>query len=328
MTAMVGELVTELKLLRKGRGILVNQLGERVGPALRSVCAVSDGDDTAEIRRKVSNRLRKLADYLPDDLRVAVLAAFALDPEARLPFFQERVRWAANQLSRDERTARRRIDDGISQLAELAATSDDTVLRTIRSAGPAWYTEELRVCVALDQPTPESFEVRRIVANRDNLREIDLALTLTGDGSARPSGLEIDVFFGGELTHRRMEASDRYGFVLTLPEPLDQGDKHEFALRFRVPPGQEMQPHFVCVPQHRCDLFDLRVRFAPGTIPRAAWRLSDAFQRDVSDPVPHGHNVPVDQAGELHQRFEHLTPGKASGVRWDSTSANDVPVGW
>jgi hypothetical protein len=328
MTAMVGDLVTELKLLRKGRGILMNQLGERVGPALRSVCAVSDGDGTAEIRRKVGNRLQTLADCLPDDLRVAVLAAFALDPEVRLPFFQERVRWAANRLSRDERTARRRIDDGIGQLAELAATSDNTGVRTIRGTGPAWYTEELRACVALDQPTPESFEFQRIVANRDNLREIDLALALTADGATRPPELDVDVFFGGELTHRRMEASDRFGFMLALPHNLNQGDKHEFALRFRAPPGQAMQPHFVCVPQHRCDLFDLRVRFAPGMLPREAWRLTDALQRDVSDPVPHGDAVCVDQAGELHLRFEHLTPGKASGVRWDSTPVTDVPVGW
>ncbi|MGH8574807.1 MAG: hypothetical protein ACREX8_19910, partial [Gammaproteobacteria bacterium] len=84
----------------------------------------SDGrGQPGEIRRKVADRIQSLASGLPDDLRLAVLAAFAIHRRARHPFYQDRVRWVATQLGRDDRTARRRIDDGIERLAELATAA-------------------------------------------------------------------------------------------------------------------------------------------------------------------------------------------------------------
>jgi hypothetical protein len=58
---------------------------------------------------------------LPHDLQVAVLAALAIHRDARLPFYQDRIRWVARYLKRDERTARRRVDKGIEQLALMVA---------------------------------------------------------------------------------------------------------------------------------------------------------------------------------------------------------------
>ncbi|HET6709942.1 MAG TPA: hypothetical protein VFH84_33550, partial [Amycolatopsis sp.] len=58
------ELVQELKSLRKGRGLLGN-VEDRVGPVLRSACAVSDEDGMVAVRRKVAGRLTELAGQLP-----------------------------------------------------------------------------------------------------------------------------------------------------------------------------------------------------------------------------------------------------------------------
>src|SRR5687768_15696602 len=65
------DLVRELKSLRKGRGLYAGSIEERVGPALRSACAVTDGDGLLVIRQKVAARLTELAEQLPEDLRVA-----------------------------------------------------------------------------------------------------------------------------------------------------------------------------------------------------------------------------------------------------------------
>src|SRR2546423_7989957 len=111
--AVLAELVRDLKALRKGRGVFASQIGGRIGEALREVCGVADNDGPATIRRKVTERLLELAAELPADLRVAVLAAFAMCPEVQLPLYQDRVNWAASRLDRDPRTVRRRIDDGI-----------------------------------------------------------------------------------------------------------------------------------------------------------------------------------------------------------------------
>jgi hypothetical protein len=114
-------LIAELKILRKGRGVFVARIDERVGPALRALSGVADGASTAELRRGLAELLKRPAAELPEDLRVAALVALGLYPGARLPFYQERIRWLAEYLQRDERTARRRADQAIEQLAELAS---------------------------------------------------------------------------------------------------------------------------------------------------------------------------------------------------------------
>lgn len=330
MDVRATRLVLELKTLRKGRGLQAPHLGERVGPTLRSICGIVDSDHSAETRRKVEGLLRTLATHLPDDFRVAVSAAFALEEGVSSQFYQERVAWVAKQLGRDHRTARRRVDEGIEQIAELAAAripvSDSSRLP---DSGPAWHTEELRVALTLDLPEPEALEFRRIVADRDELDELDLALTLTSPGGrAEPAEIEdlhVDVFYGGRLVAHKKESADRFGFVLALSRELRREERHEFLLRFRVPRHRTMQPHFVCVPRHQCDLFDLHVRFGPSASPRRVWKLADTFQRDVDDPTLDGSTVSLDDLGEVHLQFSNLTPGLAYGVRWDDRTTTDGP---
>jgi hypothetical protein len=320
--ATLAQLVSELKTLRKGRGLLVSDIEVRVGPALREVCDVTSEDGPADIRNKVNNRLDELAGALPMDLRIAVLAAFAIAQEARLPLYQDRVGWAATKLGRDPRTVRRRVDEGIHQLAQLAQLGV-TPQAAEDPAGPvasaAWHTRELRVTLALDRERPEAIEYRKIVADQDDVSVLDLAMTLTGPhGDPRPRGLGVDVFYGGTLVGRRMESSDRFAFDLALPKTLAKGETHDYALHFRVPEGQRMQPHFACVPKHPCDVFDLRIRFdQTRPLPRI-WLLSNVFQRDVDDPLPGGEELVADEAGEVRLLFRNLTPGLAYGARWES----------
>jgi hypothetical protein len=308
------ELVGELKVLRKGRGIFTTPLGERVGPALRGTCGILEDDDQAEMRRKLSDRLLPLVQSLPDDLKIALLAAFALDERTRKPFYQERVHFAAIMLQRDDRTVRRRIDEGIEQIAAMAATAEPDP--GPRYPSRSWHTEELRVSLSLDQPVPEVFEFRRVVADADEITELDLALTLSTAGksaeSVAESDVEVDVFHGGVLTSRAMESSNRIGLALRLPGPLRRGERHEVALRFRA---NLREPHYVCVPRHPCDLFDLHVKFGD-RVPRRIVLLRKAFQDDTRDTAASGQVLPADDAGEVHVQFRHLAPGFAYGIRW------------
>jgi len=311
------DLVAELKLLRRGRGIPAPQLAERAGPALRAVCRIDEDDENAEIRRKIGDCLTEWAASLPADLRVAVLAAFALHEEARNPFYQDRVHWLASKLERDDRTARRRIDEGIEQLAEVAiASTSEAEAGEASYPSKSWHTEDLRVTLALDQPVPEVFEFRRIVADADDIVELDLALTLTDSAyrgeSIGDEELRVDIFHGGRLTGRVMESSDRIGLALRLPEPLHKRSRHELGLRYR---GEFKQPHFVCVPRHPVDLFDLHVRF-PLPMPVEVVQLDRVFQDDASDEATRGVSLTPDASGEIHVQFRRLAPGFAYGVRW------------
>jgi len=322
----VDDLFTEIIALRRGRGMIDSRIDDRVGSALRVVCGVADSSSPGEVRRLVSARLTELADQLPQDLRYAALGAIALLPDARQPFYQDRIRWVAVQIDRDERTVRRRADDAFRQLARLAvaelgaiSTSNDLT----NDQGPAWYTEELRVALVLDEPNPTAFEVRQIVSNQDGLDEIDLAFTLTappdlGAKPVDPARLNIAMLYGGRLVTRDMASARRFLFSVMLGRPLERNQRAEFALRFQVPAGQAMQPHYVCVPRERCELFDLRVRFDQEQLPSAVWQLAKTFQSDLDDPASHGTKVELDTNGELFLRFADLAPGFAYGASWDT----------
>jgi hypothetical protein len=272
------DLVADLKSLRKGRGLFVSNVGDRVGHTLRDLCGVTEEDGPGEIRHRVANRLTTLAAELPTDLRLAVLAAFGMIPDAQRPLYQERVAWIAHRIGRDPRTARRRIDEGIHQLAQLAAGPS----RPGTSARNGWHTEETRVIAMLDHAVPEVIEHHRVVAAHE-VAALDLPV----------AGREVSVAYGGTL---------RSG-VLTLPRVLLAGESHEFALRTRLP-GTPRQ--WVHVPRRRCDFLELRVRFHRDRLPRHVCRLPE----DSSF-------VAVDDAGEIRLTFADLARGHTYGARWD-----------
>jgi hypothetical protein len=317
----LAQLVTELKALRKGRGLFVSRIDERIGSAIRDVCELTEDDGPATIRQKITHRLEELAASMPADLRVTVLAAFAICPEARMPLYQERMKWAADHLNRDSRTARRRADDGIAQLAELAVLRRNAARRQPHAAEYGWHTAELQVMLALDRQRPEAVELRRIVADQDDLIELDLPVTLAAHGEHRP--LEIDVYYGGTLIDRGMDTSSRRAFALRLHRPMARGETRDIALSFVLPEGRPMRPYFVCVPKHPCEIFYLHIRFDRTQMPSRIWQVRNAFERDIDDLVASGAPYPVDESCEAHFTFNDLTPGFAYGARWDPPSSND-----
>jgi hypothetical protein len=280
------ELVSDLKALRKGRGLYVNNVGERVGHTLRDLCGVTEKDGPGEIRFRVAQRLEHLAVDLPDDLRVAVLAAFGMIPAARHPLYQERVSWIAQRIGRDPRTARRRIDDAIHQLAQLAFTP----LRARIGAEPAaagWHTQTTRVFLTMEGPAPEAIEHHRIIALQNDLREVELASVFG----------QTAVLNGGTLR----------GATLVLPTPLPAGESHDFWVRSRNP----VRPRqFLYVPRRRCDYLELRVHFDNDRLPRVVSRLQGRPPRDRG-------LVQLNCAGEVQLAFRDLNRGTAYGARWD-----------
>ncbi|WP_410610289.1 hypothetical protein [Amycolatopsis sp. lyj-109] len=287
------ELVQELKTLRKGRGLQASRLADRVGPALRSACGVSEQDGMVTIRAKVTARLSELSLQLPEDLRLAAMAAFAITAEARQPLYQERMRWVAAQVDRDPRTVRRRVDEAIVLLAELASPA-----APIGTPG-RWHTTALTMALVLEESC--LFEQHRVVADQDGLRSFDLA----------SSSKKGSVLYGGTLSEGSVE----------LPAPLSRGGSWEFAAVFTVEPSMRM----VYLPRHRCEVFDLRLRFGKEGPPEVL-ALDGAFERDLADPGYRGRTLQVDAAGEVHLQFRHLTPGLVYGARW-AAGRNSVQCG-
>ncbi|AHH95935.1 hypothetical protein GCM10010174_25490 [Kutzneria viridogrisea] len=320
MSTTVDGLTAELKVVRKGRGLRGIDVHD-VGPNLRELCGVLAEDSPPVVRDKLARRLTASADGLPADLRLAVLAALSLIPEVDSPFLNERVQWLSGQFQRDSRTVRRKIDQGITALAEAAASGMASTALPGGTVNARWHTRHLRAAVVVGAPRIESFEARRVHVSEDGLDELDLAMTVPApaslSGTASPADLGVDVLFGGRLVAKHMESADRFGFHLRLPRPLRAGEEHEFALRIKPAPHWEVEPHYVCVPKYPCDRFQLSVRFAAGTMPQAVHLLAGVFQRDVDDTGPVvGEAVRPDAVGEVHAQFRDLTPGLAYGLRW------------
>ena len=112
------DIVHELNDLRRGRGVNAANIATRIGPRLRTACAVTDADGAEQIRRKVVSRLTAFCRLLPTDLELAATVALALRHEAAGEFLDRRIAWLADHFDRDPRTARRRVDTAFRLLSE------------------------------------------------------------------------------------------------------------------------------------------------------------------------------------------------------------------
>lgn len=308
-------LADELRRLRKGRGVHATNIIERTGPALRRLCGIGPDDPPGTVRDRLAGTLTDLADRLPPDLRLSLLAALALHPEATHPRLGERLSWLSERLARNDRTARRRAEAACDRLAELAA---DLPPADHAAPGDGWYVRRFTALVRMDAQAPEITEARTIVATQDGLDELDTEFSLPRHpADRRPHhDLGVTVLYGGRLVRRERPSESHFRFTVELPHALAAGQTHDYAMRLRVPAGQPVRPHYLFVPHRRCDLFELRLRFEPGRVPRALWRVTGTALRVIDDGQPTGAPLTVNAAGELHEVFPDPRPGLAYGIQW------------
>lgn len=320
MATSADVLLDELKRLRRGRAVYSPDIAERVGDQLREVCSIERSDPPGVVRDKLSSKLGNLAGTLPDELRVAAVAALAIHPKARHLLLQDRLRWLADHIARDGRTARRRVDESFARLAE-AATGPDRPTRVLPDgSGPGWYVSRLEAVYRLDLSLPVAHERRTVVAEWDGIAEIGLGVTLPREhGDLGVPELAVDVDFGGTLVHRHRLSNSRFQCVLALPRPLRAGERHEYGVTIGVPADQRLRPHYVFTPARRCDELDLRVRFAHDRPPSIVRRVDNSFHRELDDPIGSGEPMAPDSAGEVRAVFSDLFVGFGYGVRWSES---------
>jgi hypothetical protein len=308
-------LVDELKKLRQGPAIVDGVGKDRLPTVLRPAFGVRDVDDDAAVRAKLFGRMRTAAEALSPEERVAMVAAFGLAANYRGRFYKDRVEALAAERNVNPRTVRRWIDRGLEPLARALLTVSPANHRPDRENN--WWTDRLVLSLALDEPATAALEVRTIVAARDALTEIDLAMTITdADPELVLEQVSFRILYGGTLRVGPMESSDRVGLGLTLPGALQQGETHEFAILTQLPAGYSVRPHFVSVPRYPCAQLDMRVRFPATESPQWICKLVDVYQRDIDDDAVAGEEVTVNGTGEVRVAFTDLMPARATGLRW------------
>ncbi|MEV4350364.1 hypothetical protein AB0J83_38400 [Actinoplanes sp. NPDC049596] len=308
----------ELMALRNRRGVERPGIGAELGPGLRALSGVLASDHDLRVRHKVVTLLERLLTDLPPDLRQAARLAFAIDRDHRYPTLQERVGQLAELQSCAPRTARRLMDRALHEMVTAAAGFGAGTLEA--GTGPGWRATSLSALFRLDTPTPELYEMRRIVATRD-LDEVTVRLGLprTPPGEVRGE-LVVDALFGARVTKvTRVEHQPErnyYRVDLALPGTVATDQEHEIWLRVVLPPGQPTWNHYAIVPLNPCETGSVRVRFHPRRRPSAVWRLDEVNYLDLEDGTAGEHPLPPDAHGEVSSRFSRLREGYGYGMAW------------
>ena len=184
-----------------------------------------------------------------------------------------------------------------------------------------FYVESFSALLRLDGPQAEAVEHRVIVATADNLRELATSISVPRhpDDADAEHRIEAELLYGGSLELREQPYESYFRNVISLAKPLQAGERHEYELLLRVPPGQPMDPHYVYVPFCRSDYFELRVRFSPTRLPRAIWVLPGTPPAVIYDRAVGGELVTPDRFGEVRVEFRDLQLGRGYGLRWQDT---------
>ncbi|WP_250280554.1 MULTISPECIES: hypothetical protein [unclassified Frankia] len=313
------QMIKELCEIRRGRGLLAEDIHARIGPRLRLSCDISAGDPPSVARRKLVLCLTELCGRLPSDLRLAVLATLALHEETDQKFLHERMAWLAKQFGDSTRTARRRMDEGFRMLAEQITGAADTPGGRHNEYVPdGWYVESLKSMLRFDLEVPRLTEERRIVATVDELDEIIASLSVRPgpERGAAEREIHAEMVHGGEIIECHRPGPDYARFVIRLPRPLRLGERHEYAVQFTAYPREELRPYYLLTPLRRFDRFSLKVRFGAGRLPGKLWRLNGEHPRIADEFTPNDDLLEVDSIGEVQTEFFSLRQGLRYGVQW------------
>ncbi|MFD6680154.1 hypothetical protein [Micromonospora parva] len=301
--------------LRRGPGLHSSPLHRRLGPRLADLCGVSPADSESAVRAKVRATLLALSTDFPGDLRRAVVLGYGLDPAHAYLRLDRRTDQLARELSVQQRTARRRIDEAVARLVraavpDIAAASTDT--------GPGWYLRAMNALLRLDTSAPELYETRSVVAIRpiDELT-VQFSLPRQPDDGDREHGVHADVLFGARIRELTRHNSGQYvRLTLALPRTLEPGERHDLCLHYRLPEGQPMREHYVFQPLAPCAHCSVRLRFPTDGGPVTAWRLDGVPPRAVDERTPGPDRLRPDAVGEVTSAFGGLQQGYAYGIAW------------
>lgn len=217
----------------------------------------------------------------------------------------------------------RHVSHAVDRTVEPPWAAEDGQLphRQDTTADPAtdgWYVESFTALLRLDINPVEALERRMIVATVDGLSEIATAISIPRDLTdlTAEHRLDVELLFGGSLERREQPYESYFRNVIAFPRPLVTGERHEYTLRLRIPPGQPMAPHYVHVPFERSDSFDLRVCFDPAHLPRNVWKLDGVPTTVLYESKPAAEEVVPDRFGQMHVAFRGLRQGMSYGLRW------------
>ncbi|HST83457.1 MAG TPA: hypothetical protein VLL08_17130 [Kineosporiaceae bacterium] len=312
------EIVRELQQLRRGQGLHATDVMARVGPRLTQICDLDPRLPIGIRRQRLVESISAMVTALPADLRLAVQAAYALQPADQSRFLRERMEWLGQRLNRDPRTAVRRVESGLALLAErMLSGIGSEITREDVYAPDGWYVDSLRATLLMNVDPVQLLETRRVTSTQESLEQIAVSWSIPADIPAALAGLRVEMLYGGEL-HKDESASTLTFWAghVRLPRPLRIGEQHEFQVRVTSLPRRMFRPYYVLSPFRRCDEFMLRAKFDRSDAPVQIWTLDGVPFQLLDENQPVGEVLEPDRVGEVVSHFRHLRQGLSYGLRW------------
>ena len=317
-------LYQELQKLRSRRGVDRTGLGRHLGPEIRRRSGLLGGEKDPRVRAAVETMLRSLAADLSPDLRQAAMLAFALERDYRFPTLDERAQSLADLQRISPRTARRRMDDALTAMVAAGEDAPEPPDGD-RADKSGWRVSALRSLFRLDTATPELYEMRTIVANRE-IEEIVVRIGLP-DPPDGVGEVRVEALFGARVRAvERSNGGSSHKVVLELPAKMAPGDRQESWLRVVLPPGQPTWSHYAIVPLDPCESGTVRVRFAPDRRPAEVWLLDEVPYTDLRERPPGRAVITPTALGDVFRDFHGLRQGYGYGIAWTPLPANGVSV--
>jgi hypothetical protein len=316
------EMVKELQQLRRGHGVHAPDVVDRVGPRLRKLCGLDDSGPGAGERERLIDRITRSVEELPGELRLAVQAAFGLEPASQERFLRDRMEWLGDKLERDPRTAMRRVEAGLTLLAERLLDLADLEYRSESGdenayAPEGWYVSLARATLLMHVDPVQLIETRRIVSTRDGLEQVTTSWSIPPGPPADAAAFRVDMLYGGELVRDEIPSTSTFwSGLIRLPRPLAAGEKHEFQVRVTTVPAARLRPYYVLTPFRRTDEFELRAKFHTARPPDLVWGLDGVPFQLVDENQPVGAVSEPDAVGEVESRWRNLRQGLSYGLRW------------
>jgi len=293
-----------------------------MGPTLRRLCGVGASTPHSDARRALLEAISDASEALPADLRLAAAVMFAIDEDHRHRFLRQRYESLAQRWNCDFRTVQRRCNEALDLLGDQFKDRAGPSRQSGNSAdvfdADAWYVERIRVVLLLNRERPLAVEERTLVSTTDGLTRLGVAVGLPRHPHEERDdlGVETEVLYGAEMESVLHSSESMFVQYLRLPRPLAHGERHTYARSIRIPAGQLMVPRYVHLPVHRCDEFDLRVKFHPKAQPPAVWLIDKVPEMVFTSGRPGPNRLEPDPLGEVHVQFTDLQLGFGYGVAW------------
>lgn len=226
------------------------------------------------------------------------------------------MQWLAEELQRDIRTVRRRVDEAIRSAEALAGAA--------ASAGgeyapSGWYLARFRVVLRMDGAVPTALEERSIVSTLEGLAEVLISTSVPRTQATLSAEQRVDlaVLYGGAIARCERASATYFRHFIALPHPLVKGEVHDLGVAVTIPADQPMNPRYSIQPLRRCDEFDLRIRFGEARRDLVVWNLDGIPSGMADDYRESSAVVHLDPTGEIHLKYHYLRSGLVYGIRWE-----------